>query len=108
MDKLLQIYEEDNIPQCLILADDSGKNLKLGVVDTAEVPVRSRTSRAKVFAGTDINTKYIKEDTYIGIRTYLKDADKFVGNLRKASAKDFIGNPSEMEDGFYLDMCKDL
>lgn len=108
MDKLLQIYEEDNIPQCLILADDSGKNLKLGIVDTAEVPVRSRTSRAKVFAGTDINTKYIKEDTYIGIRTYLKDADKFVGNLRKASAKDFIGNPSEMEDGFYLDMCKDL
>lgn len=108
MDKLLHIYEEDEIPQCLILADDTGKNLKVGVVDTAEVPMRSRTSRAKVFGGVGINTKYIRGADYLGIRTYLRDADRFVGNLKKATAKDFIGNPEEMADGMYLDLCKDL
>lgn len=108
MDKLLQVYEEDEIPQCVILADDTGKNLKLGIVDTSEVPMRSRTSRAKVFGGTDINTKYIKGTDYMGVRLYLRDADKFVGNLKKATANDFLGDPSEMEDGFYLEMCRDL
>ena len=103
MGKLLQIYEEDEIPQCLIFADDTGKNLKLGVIDTAEVPVRSRTSRAKVFGGTQIDTKYIKGTDYMGIRMYLKNPDKFLGNLKKATADDFLGDPSEMEDGFYLE-----
>ena len=103
MGKLLQIYEEDEIPQCLILADDTGKNLKLGVIDTAEVPVRSRTSRAKVFGGTQTDTKYIKGTDYMGIRMYLKNPDKFLGNLKKATADDFLGDPSEMEDGFYLE-----
>lgn len=108
MDKLLQVYEEDEIPQCLILADDSGKHIKIGIVDTAEVPERSRTSRAKVFGGTNIDTKYIKGETYIGVRMYLKDADKYVGNMKKVSENDFIGDPSELEDGFYLDMCYDV
>lgn len=105
MDKLLQVYEEDEIPQCLVLAEDNGTRIRVGVVDTATVPERSRTSRAKVFGGTDINVQYIKGETYIGVRMFLKDADRFVGSLKKVTEKDFIGDPSELEDGFYLEMC---
>ena len=108
MDKLLEVYEEDEIPNCLIFADDSGKNLKLGVIDIANVPMRGRTSRAKIFPGKDVNTKYIRKADYMGIRLYLKNPDKFVNNLKRATADDFIGDPSEMEDGFYLDLCQDL
>lgn len=104
MDKLLQVYEEDQIPQCIVLADDTGKHVKVGVVDTAEVVMRSRTSRTKIFGGTGINTKYIKGFSYIGVRTFLRDADRFVGNLKKVKSSDFLGDPDELEEGFYLDL----
>ena len=108
MDKLLQVYEEDEIPQCLILADDSDGKVKLGIVDTSEIPERGRLSRAKVLGGTGINTKYIKGCPYMTAMTFVKSADKYVGNLKKVTAKDFIGDPSELEDGAYLELCKDL
>ena len=108
MDKLLQVYEEGEIPQCLILADDSDGKVKLGIVDTSEIPERGRLSRAKVLGGTGINTKYIKGCPYMTAMTFVKSADKYVGNLKKVTAKDFIGDPSELEDGEYLELCKDL
>jgi DNA gyrase subunit A len=101
---LMEVYEQDEVPNCLIFAEQRGEKLKLGVVDTANIPERSRTSRAKVFAGTGINTQYIRGADYMGIRTYLRDPDKFLGALKKATVADFLGDPAEMEDGFYLEM----
>ena len=108
MDKLLEVYEEDDIPQCLVLADDTGKNVKLGIVMTDSIPVRSRLSRAKVFNGTDIDTHYITGKSYLDIRTYIKNPDKYIGKLMKVTDDTFIGDPSELEDGKYLEYCKDF
>lgn len=108
MDKLLEIYEEDEVPQCLLLADDTGKNIKLGIVNTKEIPMRSRTSRAKIFDGTDIDTHYIKGMSYLDVESYINNPNKYMDKLVRINDDTFIGDPSEMEDGKYLDVCKDL
>lgn len=108
MDKLLEVYEEDEIPQCVVLADDTGKNVKLGIVKTDSIPVRSRTSRAKVFNGTNIDTKYIKGMSYIEAMTYINNPNNYMGKLMKVTDATFIGDPSDLEDGKYLKYCKDF
>jgi len=108
MDKLLEVYEEEDIPQCLLLADDSGKKIKLGVLHSNEIPVRGRTSRAKVFNGKNIDTKYIKGCSYFELATYLKNPDRYYNKLTKIEEDAFIGDIEEMADGKYLEFCTDL
>lgn len=108
MDKLLQVYDEKDIPNCIAFADDTGKSVKLGIAMTDNIPVRSRTSRAKIFPGTSINTKYLKGMTYMEMLTYIKDPERYIDKLYKISDDTFMGDPGEMEEGFYLDICKDL
>lgn len=108
MDKLLEVYEEADIPQCLILADDSGKKVKLGILHPDEIPVRGRTSRAKVFNGKNINTKYIKGCTYFDLASYIKDPDRFFNKLTKVDDDTFLGDTEEMLDGKYLEYCLDF
>lgn len=107
-DKLLEIYEEDQIPECLLLADDTGNKVKIGVVVTSTVPERSRLSRAKVLScGGEINTKYLKGFNGMGLATFISEPDDYVGKL-KVFKGTWYGDPGEVEDGYYLDMCKDL
>lgn len=108
MDKLLEIYEEEDIPQCLVLADDTGKHIKVGIVNTSSIPERSRTSRAKVLNGTNIDTHYIKGMSFMDVHTYIKDPNKFVGKMTKISDDTFLGDPSELDDGRYLEYCPDI
>lgn len=103
MDKLLQVYEEDEIPECLILADDTGRHMKLGIVMTEEIPERSRTSRAKIFDGTNIDTKYIKGVTYLQAMQALRNADSYVGKLKKLNMSDVNKEMGEIPDGEYLE-----
>lgn len=108
MDKLLEVYEEADIPQCLVLADDTGKHIKVGIVNTSSIPERSRTSRAKVLNGTNIDTHYIKGMSFMDVRTYIKDPNKFVGKMTKISDDTFLGDPSDLDDGKYLEYCPDI
>lgn len=104
MDQLLQVYEEKDIPQCLILADTHGKRMKLGIVDTDNIPVRSRTSRAKVFDGTGICTDYILGCDYLHAQMYIKNSAKFVGKLTKVIPEEDLSEVNlELEDGEYLE-----
>lgn len=107
MDKLLEVYEEKDIPEYLLLADNTGKHLKIGIVDTKEVPERGRTSRAKIFGGTDINTKYIMGMSVLDVYETVKDANNFLNKLAKVKDETFIGDVS-IEEGKYLEYCKDL
>ena len=106
-DKLLKVYEESEIPEYLLLADNSGKALRLGVVPVRDIPERSRTSRAKVLQGSDINTEYIKAFNNFELVQYITQADDYVGKLKNFKGE-FLGDPSEMLEGEYLDVCKDL
>ena len=108
MDKLLEIYEEEDIPQCIVVADDTGRKVKLGIADVNTIPERGRTSRAKVFNGSNIDTYYIKGMSYLDAHSYVRSADDFVGKMKAVSEDTFIGDPSDLEDGRYLEICKDI
>lgn len=108
MDKLLEIYEEDEIPQSLILADDSGKNVRFGIINTKSIPVRSRTSRAKVLSGNDINTEYLLGMPYMDLYTHIKEPNKYVGKLLKISDDILLDDSLDLPNGSYLNMCTDL
>lgn len=105
-DKLLHVFEEDETPDMLMLADDSRDKLKIGIVILEDVPERSRTSRAKVLQGTNINTKYLKGFNWLDLAKCMNDPDSYVGKLKIFKGQ-FYGDV-ELEDGFYLDICKDI
>ena len=107
MDKLLHVYEEDEIPAQILLADDTQAKLRLGVVVTAGVPERSRLSRAKVLSGSDIDTHYLKGFEGMDLVKFVEDPDAYLGKL-KVFKGNFYGNPSELLDGDYLEICTDL
>lgn len=107
MDKLLHVYEEGEIPSQILLADDTRDKLRLGVVVTADVPERSRLSRAKVLSGSDIDTHYLKGFGGMDLVKFVEDPDAYLGKL-KVFKGSFYGNPSELLDGDYLEICTDL
>lgn len=106
MDKLLEVIEEKDIPEYILVADDTNA-LKIGIIPTRNIPVRSRTSRAKVLSGTDIDTKYLKLCSAFEVPTYITESENYVGKLKRFKGE-FIGDPEEMLDGTYVDMCVDL
>lgn len=107
MDQLLEVFEEGEVPEYLLLADDTSDDIKLGVVVMNTVPERSRTSRAKVLQGKDINTKYLKGFNGLGLAQFIENPDAHIGKLRVFKGE-WYGEPEEVEDGFYLEYCKDI
>lgn len=106
-DKLLHIYEEEDIPDYILLADDTKDKIRLGIVNTADVPVRSRTSRAKVLSGVDIDTHYLNGYNGFDLVKYITNSEDHIGKLKNFKGE-FIGDPSDLDDGFYLNICKDF
>lgn len=106
-DKLLHIYEENEIPQYILLAEQTDTRLRLGVVVTANVPERSRVSRAKVLSGSDIDTHYLKGFNNMELAMFMENPDNYVGKLKVFKGQ-FYGNPEEILDGDYLEICKDF
>lgn len=104
-DKLLEVYEEKDIPQLLMLADDTEDVVKVGVIATDIINVRARTSRAKIFDGK-VNCPYIKEFNGMEIYSYLENAQNYMGKF-KILRNEILGNPEELRDGLYLDICRD-
>lgn len=107
-DKLLEVIEEDDIPSYLLLAGEEGDRIRMGIVPTKGIAVRSRLSRTKVLNGDRINTSYIK-----GFRNgyelagFMHNPDDYLGKY-KWYKDEFIGDPEEVKDGKYLDVCLDL
>lgn len=106
-DKLVAVYEEGEIPDYLLFADDSGRNLKLGVVVMGDVREAGRTSRAKVLGGSDINAIYMKDFRGMELVKYISNPDDYIGKL-KVFHGEFLGDPGELETGFYYDLCPDI
>lgn len=102
-DELLHVYEEDEIPEYLVLVQDEGEKYKLGIVNTRGIPERSRLSRSKVLSTTsgEINTEYLTgfKNAFDLVRV-LPNMDKFVGKLKYI--KDDID--LEVSGGMYLDV----
>lgn len=109
MDKLLEIYEERDYPQFLMLGDDSGRNIKIGLVQTCRIPERSRTSRAKVVSNSGVNIKYILGLSAMELMTTVRDFDKYMDRMSSVSDTTFFEDADvELQDGKYLEYCPDL
>ena len=111
MDQLLHVYEESEIPTYLMVADDSTGKIKIGIAETASIPVRSRRSCAKVFKGTDENIHYLGgfENSYT-LNRFIRNPELYLDKLRVVNNLDDIQGDTEevLQDGSYLDICKDL
>ena len=106
MDKLLEVYEEDEIPMEMVCADDTTGVDRLGVCVLAEVGFRGRLSRTKIFPG-DVNISYLKGCNEMELYSYLERPDLYAGKYRRLTTK-ILGDPEELLDGRYLGICKDL
>lgn len=107
MDKLLQIYDEENKPNCLLFVDNSGRFEKLGIVVTKGLPIRSNLSRAKVFDGTNIDTKYIAEMSYLDVHANVNNNSKYTGRLGRYKEEDITGD-IPIHEGFYTKYCNHI
>lgn len=107
IDKLLHVYEEKDLNQVIVVADDSESKIKLGAIMVSDIKMKSRTSRTKVLDGTRIDYKYLNTFSYIDYMRFVEDPEQYVGKYKKMKG-DFLGDPSLMEDGRYLEICKDF
>ena len=111
VDQLLHVYEENEIPTYLMIADDSTGKIKIGIAETASIPVRSRRSCAKVFKGTDENIHYLGGfDNAYALNRFIKNPKLYLDKLKVVNnLEDIQGDTEEvLQDGSYLDICKDL
>lgn len=106
-DKLLHIFEEDEVPEVLLLAGEEEDYVKFGVVRLGGVIEKSRTSRTKVLSGNSINSTYLKGFNSFDIYRYIEDPDAYDGRYKKFKGT-LYGDSEELYEGFYLDMCKDI
>lgn len=104
-DKLLEVYEEADIPQQLMFADDTDDVVRVGIVNIGGLIEKSRLSRTKIFPG-EVNTPYLKEFNGMEIYDYLEKPEEYMGKF-KILKHEIYGEPSELRDGRYLDICLD-
>lgn len=106
-DKLLEVYEENEIPHYLMVADDSNDKLKLGIVNVDSLLVKSRLSRTKALDGVDIDFHYSKSfDNWLDVSEYVETPETYDGKLR-VMRSNFVGDPEELQTGRYEDICLD-
>lgn len=104
-DKLLEVYEEADIPQQIMFADDTNDVIRVGIVTIEGLIEKSSLSRTKIFQG-EVNTPYLKEFNGMDIYNYLEKAEEYMGKF-KVLRHEIYGDPSELRDGLYLDICLD-
>lgn len=104
-DKLLQVYEDDELPQMIAVADDPDGVWKFGVIITEGTIHKSRLSRTKVLDG-NVNYKYIRGFNGMEIYSFMEHPEKYMGKMRKLNSE--IYGDSDMEEGRYLELCKDI
>lgn len=105
--ELLEVYEEDNTPEYIMLADDSGDEIMAGIISMYDITVKGRLGRCKAFPGK-VHASYIREMTFSDLYSYIKNPDPYVGYYVPISADYFTGDPTELRDGKYLGICKEV
>lgn len=109
MDKLLDVIEEDDIPEYLMVAGDDNGVIRIGIKKVENIPIRSRHSCANVFGtGNDRNIKYLRGfNNYFEIMEFIDQPDIYMGQFKKLSTN-INGEPTTLADGKYLEICTDL
>lgn len=98
-DRLVEVVEEENIPEYLVVADDHGKKVRFGVAQVSAIGEKSRKSRTKVFSGSNVNINYWAGMDYMQLLSFMKDPQYYLNKLKPH--KDIIGDVAVMKEGRY-------
>lgn len=100
-DKLLKIYPEDKIPECLIMAGLSEGKIRLGIINVPTISERRRQSRAKVLPGVDIDAPFICGTSIMETIQYIGDYNSFVGKYKFTKPDTFLKGKEFLVAGEY-------
>lgn len=99
---LVEIIEEKDIPEYLVVAEDSGNKVRFGVTRVSEIREASRKSRAKVFGGSNLDIRYVAGMTYIDLLQFMEEPLYFSDRLRPLGNREVYGDASTiMKEGRY-------
>lgn len=108
MDKLLDVYNEEDVPELMLCGGQVGDRIYLGIASLKLAKEKSRTSRTKILDGADIDYFCTKGfNNIIEIAHFMSDVNFYMGKFRWFRG-DFYGDPAELVDGRYLEICKDF
>lgn len=101
---LVDVIEEDDFPEYLVVADDSGKKVKFGVARVDSIDEASRKSRRKVFGGIDVNIRYWSGMSYIELAQFMEDPMFYADRMRPLGGRAVYGDAAEiMKEGKYYE-----
>lgn len=102
---LLEVYEEDQFPEYLVVADEQANGkVRFGVTRVSEIREASRKSRAKVFGGNNIDIKYIAGMKYMDLLQFMEEPLYYVNRMRSLGNREVYGDVSTiMKEGRYYE-----
>lgn len=100
-DDLIEVYEEDEIPEYLLVADYRNEKLRFGVAKVSDIREAGRRSRAKVFSGEGVNIGYLCGMTFNQLINFMEDPFYYTGRMRPLGDRDVYGDPELVKEGRY-------
>ena len=101
---LVEIIEEDDFPEFLVVAEDSGKKIRFGVTKVSDIREASRKSRAKVFGGSNLDIRYVAGMSYMELLQFMEEPFYYIDRLRPLGNREVYGDAATiMKEGRYYD-----
>lgn len=101
---LVEVIEEDDFPEYLVVAEDSGKKVRFGVIKVSEIREASRKSRARVFGGSNVDIRYVAGMSYMELMQFMEEPMYYNGRMRALGNREVYGDAGEiMKEGRYYE-----
>lgn len=101
---LVEVIEEDDFPEYLVVAEDSGKKIRFGVTKVSQIREASRKSRAKVFGGSNLDIRYVAGMKYMELLQFMEEPFHYLDKLKPLGNRAVYGDASVvMKEGRYYE-----
>lgn len=100
-DKLIEVYEEDEIPEYLLVADYRNDDVRFGLAKVSDIRVASRRSRAKVFGGDGVNIGYLCGMNFGELFNFMEDPFYYTNRMRPLGKREVYGDTELVKEGRY-------
>lgn len=99
---LVEVIEEDDFPEYLVVAEDSGKKIRFGVTRVSEIREASRKSRAKVFGGSNVDIRYVAGMSYMELMQFMEEPLHYLDRMKPLGNREVYGDAAIiMKEGRY-------
>ena len=101
---LVEVIEEDDFPEYLVVAEDSGAKVRFGVTKVESIREASRKSRARVFSGNGVDIRYVAGMTYMELLQFMENPMYYINRMRPLGNRAVYGDAAEiMKEGKYYE-----